>query len=437
MKTPIAVALIIVALIVGTVIGYVISGPTIAAPPTTITSTITVTVTPTIPTAGLSGDIPIGALLPLTGVLATYGKMCQEAFLMAVEDVNSWLAAMGKPWRLKPFVEDTAVDVKLAVDKFMALAGRGVKAIVGPMASSEVKAIRDYANERKVVVISQSSTSMELALPNDFILRFTAPDKYQGVAIAYVMWERGIRYVVPIWRGDTWGDGLLNYTKTTFMDICRASGESCGFDDGVRYAPEAKEFSVEVSRLASIVRNYITRYGSEKVGVLAISFEEIASIFTEAINYPELSQVRWQGSDGTYGTGKLVEDPQLAEFTIKTEFWNTMTATGESPIKESFRKRLMERLGGIEPIPYAYFTYDAVWAIALAINNIGSYDGLAIRDAMPSILKQFIGVSGYITLDENGDRVSTDYTIATIVKEDGRYLWKDIGGYIGGKLVLY
>jgi len=438
MKNSIAVGLIIVALIVGVLIGYMIPAPVTATPTTvTVIQTHTVTQTLTPAAAGLSGDVPIGALLPLTGVLATYGKMCQEAFMMAVEDVNSWLATMGKPWRLKPFVEDTAVDVKQAVDKFMALTGRGVKAIIGPMASSEVKAIKDYANERKVIIVSQSSTSMELALKDDFVFRFTAPDKYQGVAIAHIMWERGIRYVVPIWRSDTWGDGLLNYTKIEFMNICKVSGEGCGFDDGVRYAPEAKEFSVEVSRLASIVRNYISNYGSNKVGVLAISFEEIVSIFTEAINYPELSQVRWQGSDGTYGTGKLAEDPQLAEFTIKIEFWNTMTATGESPLKESFRKRLMDRIGGVEPIPYAYFTYDAVWAIAMAINNIGSYDGNAIREVLPTILKNFIGVSGYIVLDENGDRASTDYVIATIVKEDGKYLWKDIGGYIGGKLLIY
>ncbi|MCS7111333.1 MAG: penicillin-binding protein activator [Ignisphaera sp.] len=434
MKISITIILIVIALLIGVVAGYAVPRPT--APAATVT--ITQTVTTTAPTAvGLSGDVPIGALLPLTGALATYGKMCQEAFMMAVEDVNSWLAAMGKPWRLKPFVEDTAVDPKLAVDKFMTLIGRGVKVVVGPMASSEVKAIRDYANERKVVIISQSSTSMELALPNDFVLRFTAPDKYQGVAIAHILWERGVRYVIPIWRGDTWGDGLLNYTKAEFVKICRASGEPCGFDDGIRYAPEAKEFSVEVSRLASITRDYIARYGREKVGILAISFEEIASIFTEAVNYPELSQVKWQGSDGTYGSGKLVEDPRLAEFTARIEFWNTMTATGESPIKESFRRRLMNRIGGVDPIPYAYFTYDIVWAVALTINNVGSYDGEAIRFNIIPILNNFIGVSGYITLDENGDRASTDYVIAAVVEEGGKYLWKDIGGYIGGKLVIY
>uniref|UniRef100_A0A7C5TI93 ABC transporter substrate-binding protein n=1 Tax=Ignisphaera aggregans TaxID=334771 RepID=A0A7C5TI93_9CREN len=441
MKSSMAIALIIIALIVGVAIGYVTPGKVGPAETVTITKTIATTVTApataTTPVAapGLSGDIPIGALLPLTGVLATYGKMCQEAFMMAIEDVNSWLASMGKPWRLKPFVEDTAVDPKQAVDKFMVLAGRGVKVVIGPMASSEVKAIKDYANERNILVISQSSTSMELALPNDFVYRFTAPDKYQGIAIAHIMWERGIRYVVPIWRGDTWGDGLLNYTKGEFMNICKASGEGCGFDDGVRYAPEAKEFSVEVSRLASIVRDYITKYGKDKVGVLAISFEEIVSIFTETINYPELSEVRWQGSDGTYGTGKLVEDPQLAEFAIKTEFWNTMSAPGESPLREPFRNRLMSKIG-YEPIPYAYFTYDIVWAVALTINNIGVYDGAAIKNAMPLTLRNFIGVSGYIVLDENGDRASTDYTIATVVKENGKYIWKDIGGYIGGKLIL-
>jgi branched-chain amino acid transport system substrate-binding protein len=428
--------------VVAFVIGFVVGGFTLGvgrAPATTVTSTttITITVTPS-GVATLSGEIPIGALLPLSGSLATYGAQCKEAFLLAVEDVNKWLAALGKPWRLKPIVEDTATDPTTALNKLMTLAAQGVKVVVGPMASSEVKKIKSFADSNKILVISQSSTSMELALPGDFIYRFTPPDKYQGIAIAHILWERGVRYVIPIWRGDTWGDGLLNYTKAEFLRLCQSvGGGNCGWDTGIRYDPTATVFETEVATLARKVEDYVNKYGKDKVGVLAISFEEIANIFDQAVKYPILAEVKWEGSDGTYGTAKLTEEPRRAEFAIKVQFWNTMAAPGESPLKESVRQRLIQRIGQ-EPIPYAYFTYDAVWAVALAIDHVGVYDGEAIKNAVPLVLKTFIGASGHFELDENGDRATTDYTIATVVKTpDGKYVWKEIGGYIGGKLVIY
>ncbi|ADM28544.1 Extracellular ligand-binding receptor [Ignisphaera aggregans DSM 17230] len=444
LKTPIAIAIAIATLIIGYIAGIFTSSTIFTPSTTTLTITVTsaptaaattaqektVTVTQTVTIsqggAGLSGEIPIGALLPLTGALATYGQMCQEAFLLAVNDVNEWLKALGKPWRLKPIVEDTAVNPQQALDKLMALHAQGVKVVVGPMASSEVLAIKSYADSNQILVISQSSTAMSLAIPGDFIYRFTAPDSYQAKAIAHIMWLRGIRFVVPIWRGDAWGDGLADYTKREFENICRASGEACGWDSGIRFDPNAKEFSTEVATLASKVQSYADRYGKDKVGVLVISFEEAASIITEALKYPILSEVLWQGSDGTYGTTKFIEEPSIAEFVIKTQFWNTMTAPGESPLRERVRSYIMQKLGS-EPIPYAYFTYDAVWAIALAIDHTGSYDGAALRNAIPYVLQYFIGSSGHFVLDENGDRATADYVIGTVAKtSDGKYVWKDI-----------
>ncbi|MEM0310739.1 MAG: penicillin-binding protein activator [Ignisphaera sp.] len=434
MKNVLAIVLAIVMLIIGYVIGYA-TYPLISKQGAGTVQTVTYT--PGSATSALSGDIPIGALLPLSGALATYGAQCKEAFLLAVDDVNAWLQQLGKPWRLKAYVEDTAVDPATALNKLMDLAARGVKVVVGPMASSEVKNIKSFADSNKILIISQSSTSMELAIPNDYIYRFVPPDKYQGIAIAHILWERGIRYVVPIWRGDTWGDGLVNYAKTEFMKICNTvGGGNCGFADGVRYDPKAQEFSTEVAKLNDIVTSYVNKYGKDKVGVLAVSFEEIANIFTEALNYPILSEVKWQGSDGTYGTAKLVENRELADFAVKVGFWNTMAAPGQSPLRDSVRQRLIQKLGQ-EPIAYAYFTYDAVWAVALAIDHVGKYDGEAIKNAIPLVLKTFIGASGHFELDENGDRATTDYSIGAVVKEGDTYKWKDIGGFINGQLVLY
>jgi len=57
--------------------------------------------------AGLTGEILIGSLMPLTGDLATYGANSKVAIEFAAEEVNAFLKASGAKWTLKIITEDT------------------------------------------------------------------------------------------------------------------------------------------------------------------------------------------------------------------------------------------------------------------------------------------------------------------------------------------
>jgi branched-chain amino acid transport system substrate-binding protein len=110
------------------------------------------------------------------------GENDKVALELAVSDVNEWLTSLGKPWRVKLIVEDTATDPKTALDKVQALHGRGVKIFIGPMSSAEVSEVKSYADANGLLIISQSSTSPALSIPNDSILRFCPTDAAQGAS---------------------------------------------------------------------------------------------------------------------------------------------------------------------------------------------------------------------------------------------------------------
>ena len=55
--------------------------------------------------------------------------------------------------------------------------------------------------------------------------------------------------------------------------------------------------------------------------------------------------------------------------------------------------------------------YDATKLIALAIEEVGEYDGAAIEDALYELGVGYSCAGGTITWDENGDRVSAAYGI--------------------------
>jgi len=65
----------------------------------------------------------------------------------------------------------------------------------------------------------------------------------------------------------------------------------------------------------------------------------------------------------------------------------------------------------VGPEVYCDTAYDATKLIALAIEEVGEYNGEAIKDAIYELDDGYSGASGTITWDENGDRVSAAYGI--------------------------
>ena len=412
------IAGVIVALIIGILIGYGISA-TMAPPAPTPTGTAPAP-------AGLSGEVKIGALLTLTGDLASYGENSRAAIELAEQEVNDWLNAIGEDWTLKVVIEDTATDPKTAADKIRTLHGQGIKIVVGPMTSAEVSEIKEYINANEILVVSQSSTSPALSIPGDFIYRYCPDDTIQGPAAARVLFDLGVRYVIPVWRGDTWGDGVEEETKVAFMNILQKEGAEGDWHEGIRYAPGAKEFSTEAALLNDYVTDWVNKYGKDKVGIYYVGFDEAAAFVSAAKDYDILREIVWVGSDGTAGVTTLVDEPDAAAFSWDVRWLHPIFAPTENPKYFRLRDYVVNKLGR-EPDAYAYAAYDAVWTIAIALEMVQEYNPVKIRDILPEVVKFYMGASGHFELNENGDRAYADYTLMIVKKTDGAYEW-DVAG---------
>lgn len=424
---------IIISLIVGAGIG-VAAAPSIFPQPaapgaatTTVERTTTVTrtavSTTTVKAAGLSGDIYIGALLPLTGDLASYGENSKVAVEVAAAEINEWFKKSGIPLTVKLVIEDTETKPGPALEKLTSMNAKGIKIVVGPQSSGEVRNIKAYADANKILLISQSSTAPELRIPDDYVFRFCPDDTIQGPATARVMFEEGIRYLVPVWRGDAWGDGLYRAAVERFKEL------GGNVVEGIRYAPEAKEFSAETRALSTKVSDLVDKYGADKVGVLYIAFSEAVKFFLQAREYPVLASVRWYGSDGTAQLAEFITEPKAAEFAVKTKFINPIFAATKSTKNEKLVSIIKEKLGRV-PDTYAMAAYDAVWVSVLSILAVGKYDAEAVKTVLPTISQNYFGASGWVVLNDGGDRAFADYELWIIVKKDGKYDWEHVGTYI-------
>jgi len=392
----IGIGIVIIIIIVG--LGYVIGGSdTEVNESTTTDSTVQ-------ETSELSGEINIGLILPLSGDLATHGLENLEGSKLGVVDFNKHLEEIGAPWTLKMTSEDSATSPVIALEKLTALNAKGIKMIVGPETSSNIRNMKGYSDANNMLLVSCCSSAPALAIPNDSVYRLVPDDSNQGTALSKLLQHEGIEVLVPIWRADTWGDGLSAATTSSF--------EKRGgiIDEGVRYFPESPEFSVSTSILAEKVQGYVEEYGKDKVGVLFLGFAEILQFIQSASEHEILDDVRWFGPGANTKEHKLIEDPIGLEFSTNVQFTTVQFAASKNPIYDRVQSHLTETLG-TEPNTFVHSSYDAVWIIGLAILETQSTDVTTIKAIIPEITDNYSGAIGPTILNEAGDLAQANYEI--------------------------
>ena len=113
-------------------------------------------------------------------------------------------------------VEDYALDATKAQNDMNTFKSDGISVVVGPLNSGTAQALLSFANSNQIVMISPSSTSNALAIPNDYLFRTAPTDIIQGKADAAMMWGDGVKAIIQVYRQDTYGSGLANFTPAAF-----------------------------------------------------------------------------------------------------------------------------------------------------------------------------------------------------------------------------
>ncbi len=407
--TIVAVVIAIVALVVGLLVGIMVQA---------YAGVVT-------PAVGLTGEVEVGALFPATGDLATYGANSKSALDLAETEINEFLEDADAGWTLKLVHEDSATDPVVSLEKTESLFARGIEFIIGPQASDSVASIKDYCDSNEILVVSPSSTRIGLNKPDDFLFRFCPTDLIQGPAIARLIIDDDVTKVIAVYRDDAWGKGLHDATKARFEQPA-IGGE---FIESIPYDPDAPGFDTIAATLDTEVADAISTYGADKVGVLYIAFEEVVQFFTECSVYSSDGWgVKWYGSDGTTGSQDMITDTTTAAFSYASGFINPIFSPTRSAKWQKVHDHVKADLGR-SPDSYTYASYDIVWALALSLMAVDKYDASAVRDVFPEVTDSLFGSSGWIILNEDGDRAPVDYDLWIIDLVDTTYEWKLVGKY--------
>jgi ABC-type branched-subunit amino acid transport system substrate-binding protein len=390
-----------------------------------------------------ANTILIGALLPLTGTLSSFGESAEASLRLAVDDVNNQLAKSGSSSRVGLVIEDTKTDPNVAREKLMDLASKGIRIVIGPATSANVAAVKEYADENGILIVSSSSTAPSLAIPNDNVFRFVPDDTHQAEALSKKMWDEGTRVVIPIWRTDVFGNNLQSLLKEKFEKL---GGKVV---DGIGYDPPVGNFAASLHRINFIVweqelrsltqkvNDAVKQYGADKVGVYIVAFDEIVPIMIQANRHEALQSVRWYGSDGSVQHEGLIKNIEAAEFAVKTNFLSPIYGVEASDSFKELEERIVEEIDRV-PRSYAEVIYDEFWVAALTLSN---YNGThkddigSLREAFINTTNSYIGVTGRTELNDAGDKKYGSYDFWAIrplskdVNNKGSFEWTNVAAY--------
>ncbi len=367
---------------------------------------------------GLSGEITIGSIRPLSGDWSAHGTKNYEGAKYGVAEFNKYLAEQGEEWTLKMLAEDSNTNPVVALEKLESLNAKNIDIVLGPETSSNIRNIEGYADSNGMLLVSCCSTAPSLAIPDDNIFRLVPDDSNQGVAISKLIRNAGIDVLFPVWRGDTWGDGLKEASTTSFME---RGGQ---VDEGIRYNPERPEFSASASLLAQKVQENIDQYGADKVAVLFLGFSEVLQFTQSASEHESLDKVRWFGPGAITKEDALIDDRIGFKFATAVQFTTVQPGISSNPVYQKVQGYMMDKFGYV-PDTYVHSSYDTVWIVGLAILAAQSSNADDVKAAIPGVAEKYSGAVGSTKLNAAGDLAQGNYEVWGIRDGD----WRLLGQY--------
>lgn len=349
-----------------------------------------------------SDTIKIGVFEPLTGASAAGGQMTLEGIKLANEQNGT---VLGK--KVEIVVVDNKSDKVEAANAVSRLIEKDkVCAIVGSYSSSLSMAAGDIVKQSQVPAVGCSPTNPLVTLNNDYYFRVCFIDPFQGTVMAnYAFNKLGAKTAAIIQDvQQDYSVGLSKYfveafKKNTGNDNCIVASTSYNTGD--------QDFTAQLTNVKNLKPDVIFAPGNYGESALLIKQARDLGITT-----PILGGDTWEAPEFLSIGGSAVEGAVYS-----THF------SSEHPVNDVSKKFLADYKAkyGKEANAFSALGFDAYNLIIDAITRANSTDSNKIRDELAKT-KDFIGATGAITLDENGDAVKPA-VINTV--RDGKFVYLD------------
>lgn len=407
------IILIIVGLIVGTGIGYTLA-PKQTGGAGDEPGTVTITQNP------LEGKkIQLGVIAPGPASMETEQPLYEE---IVTPMVNDYTSTLGYDVEFEYLIDQGEYQAAAHLEKVQSFKSMGINLFLGGPFSSMAQAALSYVNENDMIMVSPMSTSPLLAISDDNLFRMCPTDYVQAPAITEMLETWGIEAIVVLQRGDAWGDGIYNLLEKEWTSRGHV------ILDRVRYAVESTEFSNYLQTIDDIIAEAKNEYGYERIAVQTMAIDELVVIVSQTEDFPNARNVIWMGCEGAGRNTRMIDDASETCVDLRI-FSSTMVPTA-SWKWEQFEQEYFDVTGTYA----AFYTGTGVDGSTLLARNVletGDTDASVISNHFLKSARSYFGVTGWIDLDENGDRSPGMFEIFGYAEVDGEVTFKKFGEYNG------
>ncbi|MEZ5668241.1 MAG: ABC transporter substrate-binding protein [Alphaproteobacteria bacterium] len=375
-----------------------------------------------------SAEVKMGALMGITGDLASFIPPILDAANLAVTEVNAQGGILGGQ-ELVLAVGDTQATAQGAVDAATKLVNvDNVAAVMGALASgATIAAANAVCIPNGVLQVSPTSTSPEMTTleDNDFLFRVIPSDDFQGIALAKMLLDEGITSVALTYVNNDYGVGIAG----TFREAYTAAGGTITGDQV--HEPEKSSYRSELATLASAG-------DAQALVLIAYAAGSGITIVRQALENGFFD--RFVGTDGLRDNLLIQE---IGAENLEGIMFSSPTSPPASTAGEKFEANYTAAYETTNDKFFIQQTYDATFLVALAIEKAGSTDRAAIRDALREVANppgeiiepgewakalaliaagtdiDYNGVAGPADFDENGDVAGY---IGKFVLENGEFV---------------
>lgn len=345
-------------------------------------------------------EIRIGVFEPMTGASAAGGQMTWEGIQLANE---LYPEVLGK--KVVLYLEDNKTDKNEAANAVTRLIEqKKVVAIIGSYGSGLSMAAGPIVMKNKIPTVGCSPTNPLVTKDNPYYFRVCFIDPFQGKVMAKYAYNDLKARTAVIIRDvqDPYAVGLAEYFKKAFVEL---TGNPDSILAELEYNTGDQDFTAQLNTAAAKKPDVIFAPGA--YGDAAIMIRQARQM---KITCPFLGGDTWEAPEFIQIGGEAVEGAAFS-----THY--SAQAPGTEAAKqfvEAYRKKYNK-----EPNAFAALGFDAYCLILDAIKRAGKAEPEAIRDALAAT-KNFKGVTGTITLDENGD---ANKSAVILQVKDGKFVY--------------
>jgi branched-chain amino acid transport system substrate-binding protein len=362
-------------------------------------------------TGEASGEpIRIGALHPTTGGLAQDGQPMSDAAQMAVDDINAAGGIQsldGRPLEL--VTADTEGTAEIAQTEAQRMIDEGVVALVGPYQSAVAVNVASLAERSQIPFVVDVAVSNEVITDqSQFTFRIQPNATAMGVQGAQALADlaeatgEDVSSVVHLHDQTEFGTSI----NQAFAE--EASSLGIEVAESIAYDPfNVSDLSTELSRVAAAGVDVLVATGYYGDGVLIARDASAVQ--------PDIKGV-FGIANGAFDINEFATDTDGAgEHFLNANYH--FDATDERV--QELRSRYDEEYG-VTMRTAAVLTYQAVELIAAALEEAGSDDPTALRDAISGISLEdhLMAYDGPIEFDDTGENVNAQPIVMQVQDDD-------------------